>query len=332
MPILSLEELDEILKQYAKEEAIIYPNFTDENNRTICTFSPYAIDVNNHPFSAANEFGPHAAHFIQHCKTYFSQSDFSPPLTEAKVQTIYALLGPLNKDLCGAHDGTDFEKNRANEWDNYWASVIHEFANEGQQISYEELTKVQQDLLAAYRFKIILQCSFESPSIDDVRIQEFLQAVNSCMQNYSAQEAFGYLYQKFTNDFEMDLALDMQTLSRHLNTRQKTEYLKKFEEILSRKSLRFVGEAALTRLFEEATKDKEFLKQLPALLEKGSPLNEFISTYPDNHKRNALLSASLYEVFNRHHSKKPKHSARQTKHIHLLQSLLNNASIRGTLT
>ncbi|MBS0286613.1 MAG: hypothetical protein JSR17_04915 [Proteobacteria bacterium] len=334
MPILSLEELDEILKQYAKEESIIYPDFTDENNRAICTISPYTIDVNNHPLAAVNEFGQAASHFIAHCKEYYAQGDFSPPLTEAKVQTIYGLLFPLNTDLCGAHDGNAFEKKRAKEWDTYWSKVIHELNNEGQQIKLEELTKVQQDLLAAYRFKIILRCSFKENSMDDIRIQEFLESVNSCMANFSPKDAFVYLYQKFTNDFEMDMGLDLQTLSRHLSTNQRVEYLKKFEEILARKSLLFVGNTALTRLFEEITKDKEFLKQLPLLLENQSALGEFIRTFPDNHKRNALLSASIYEIFNSQNKrKKPKLSTLRKKQVQLLQSIMqDNQTNRGKLT
>ncbi len=325
MPILSLEEVDEILKSYSANEAGIASH--KDNTKPQCTVAPFLIDSHEQKINSLNELGLHAKEFITHAHERYQIGVLAPPLTEEKVKQIYDFLTPLNVDLIGNPQGTAFEQQRAREWDQHWCELITHVNNEGHQLSTDEIKKIQEDILKAYRQKIIQHCVFKpkgkkSDKVDEVRVQEYLISISNCLAYYNPTDAFTYLYEKYFADFESDLRFDIQTLSRYLNISQRTEYVKKFEEILSRKTVEFVGSQTISCLFEEMTKDKEFIKQLPYLLEKGQMLKNFILNYPDKNKKNSVLSASIYEIFNR--KEKEASNSLKDKHLFLLQNMLQD--------
>lgn len=286
MPTLSLEELDEILKHYSAQEPLVYPHKTDKINRSTCTVVPFLIDNHEKQLQSTNELGAHALAFINCAAERYKTGMFSPPLNAQNIALIYEFLLPLNKDLTGCMDGDDFEIQRANEWNSHWSNLITTIHNEGHQITFDELSLVQKDILCTYRQKIIQHCSFKPKGantfeVDEIRVQEYLSQINQCIGVFSPTDAFEHLHAKFLSDFETDLGLDIQALSRYLNTQQQTEYLKKFEEIICRKAYAFIGEAASTKLFKEIAKDSEFVRQLPTLLEQSQAFKNFILHYPN---------------------------------------------------
>ncbi len=286
MPTLSLEELDEILKHYSAQEPLVYPKKIDKINRSTCTVVPLLIDNHEKHLQSTNELGAHALAFISLAQERYQLGMLSPPLNAQNIAKIFEFLLPLNKDLTGCLNGEDFEIQRAHEWNTHWSNLITTIHNEGHQLTIDEISLVQNDILCTYRQKIIQHCSFKPKGadtfeVDDIRVQEYLSSINQCIGVFSPTDAFEHLHAKYLMDFENDLGLDIQALSRYLNTQQQTEYLKKFEEIICRKAYTFVGEAASTKLFKEMTKDSEFIRQLPSLIEKSQAFKNFILHYPN---------------------------------------------------
>jgi hypothetical protein len=189
---------------------------------------------------------------------------------------------------------------------------------------------VKDNILTAYRQKIITLCQFhpkgqDTDEMDEMRAQEYLQNINHLYDNYTAFEAYDFTIKKLIYDFEKDLWLDVQSLSRLLNTAHHSDYVKKFEEMISRKSVEFLGPTAMIRIFSEVTKDKEFQKQLPFLLEKGDKLKQFLTHFPDKKKRDKLLTSSIYEIFN--DKQKEYTNAVQDKHINTIQSIMQTTLV-----
>ncbi|MBI2792031.1 MAG: hypothetical protein HYX61_08735 [Gammaproteobacteria bacterium] len=324
MPKISLELLDEFLKHYALEAPFIYPN-SDENNNNVSVSSTIFEQHESHQKNTCKILGSYASDFIQHANQRFTNGEISPPITLRTVQAIYTYFDQLNIDLIGNLNGNAYEKQRAKEWNTYWHNVVAEFQREGKKFNQEELTKVKNDILTAYRQKIITMCNFhpkgqESDEMDEMRAQEYLLSINQLYDSLTAYEAYDFILKKLINDFENDLWLDVQSLSRLLNTTNHSDYVKKFDEMISRKTVEFLGSTALNRIFSEVTNDKEFLKQLPLLLEKGEKLKHFITHFPDKEKRDKLLTASIYEIFNGEQNE--FNHAIQNKYFNMIQNLM----------
>ncbi len=329
MPIISLEELDAFLQHYASEAPFIYPLKNGEIvEPASCT--PKLIRNNEHHMHSSNGLGFQATDFINLARDRYRSGELSPPITGRKVQNIYTLFEQLNLDLTGNETGDEIEQQRAKCWNTYWHNALIDLKKEGKHLTQDELEKVKSDILMAYRQRIIQYCEFKpkgssTHEIDEIRAQEFLQQINQHFAHLTAFENYEHIFNKLLQDFEKDLWLDLQALSRYLNIKQHAEYVKKFEEMLSRKTVEFIGNSAITKIFTEVTKDKEFLKQLPMLLEKGDSVRKFIVHFPDKKKRDTLLTASIYEIFNG--KGMDRENTIQDKHIQLIQSIMQNAPI-----
>jgi hypothetical protein len=324
MPKISLELLDEFLRHYALEAPFIYPN-SDENNNNVSVSSTIFEQHESHQKNTCKILGSYASDFIQHAKLRFENGEISPPISLRTVQALYTYFDQLNIDLIGNLNGNAYERQRAKEWNSYWHNVVAEFQREGKKLDEEELTKVKNDILTAYRQKIITLCRFQpkgpdSDEMDEMRAQEYLQKINLHYDNHTAYEAYDIILKKLINDFEKDLWLDVQSLSRLLNTAHHSDYVKKFDEMISRKTVEFLGPSAFNRIFSEITNDKEFLKQLPLLLEQGENFKHFIIHFPDKKKRDKLLTASIYEIFNGEQNE--FNHAIQNKHFNMIQNLI----------
>ncbi|MGD9592810.1 MAG: hypothetical protein AB7V32_09850 [Candidatus Berkiella sp.] len=326
MPILSLEELDEILKHYSAQDPYFLPEKVDKLSAPRSTVVPLLIDNHEHQLEQVNTLGPKALDFIKHAVQHYQRGAFSPPISKEKIAQIYDLLLPLNLDLTGYDNGTAFEKQQATHWEKHWCELMKTINDEGHQLTTDELKKVKNDILCAYRFKIIQHCAFKSKGsntdpLDDVRTQEYLSLINQYICVLTPTEAFEHIHQKLTSEFENDLGLDLQVLTRYLNIKQQTQFLKKFDEIISRKTTQCLGDVATSKLFEHITKDKELLMQLPSLLEKGTAFNYFIKEFPDKVKRDQLLCASLYQILS---TKTKNTQPTLQKHVQILQGMLQS--------
>ncbi len=330
MPIISLEELDAFLQHYASEAPFIYPLINGDKAKEADSCTPKLVHNNAHKMHSSNGLGYQATDFINLARDRYKSGELAPPITGRKVQSIYTLFEQLNQDLTGNETGDEVEQQRAKRWNNYWHNAIVDLNNEGKHLTQDALEKVKTDILMAYRQRIILNCEFKpkglaTHEIDEIRAQEFLQQINQHFAHLTPFENYEHIFNKLVQDFEKDLWLDIQALSRYLNIKQQTEYVKKFEEIISRKTVEFIGNFAITKIFTEITKDREFLKQLPMLLEKGETLRKFIVHFPDKKKRDSLLTASIYEIFNG--KGLDRENTIQDKQIQLIQSIMQNASV-----
>lgn len=331
MPKITLELLDEFLRHYALEAPFIYPIKCADNNMDICTLQTLMNQNNIHPVHPIGNLGTKAYEFIQQAKQRYHHGELSPPINLRTMRSIYERYDELNIDLIGNENGVELEQKRAKEWNTYWHNVLAEFQREGRNITDNEINKVKKDILTAYRQKIISLCVFEpkgptSHTLDEMRVQEYLQTINQYYDYHSPFEAYDLMLVNLVHDFEKDLWLDIQSLSRLLNTAHYKHYLKKFEEAISRKAVEFLGSAASIRIFTEITKDKEFLKQLPLLLEKSDKLKQFISNFPDKKKRDKILNATIYEIFN-NKKNKYKNGAVQTKYIQMIQGIMQTPCV-----
>ncbi len=263
--------------------------------------APTLIKCHGRSFFAANVFGVHARDFINKTKERYETGVLCPPLSERHVDMIYQLLLPLNQDLCPDLNCNTEDQIRTKSWENAWKNIIAEYKQEGRILTGKEIEQAKQDVFSAYRHKIIQLSTFspyghQTLEIDEIHIQEYLICISNCMSHYSSKEAYTHLHHHFMHEFKNHFWLDLQMLSRYLHINQRSAYLKKFEEILSRKSIKFLGDEPITHLFKAITKDREFLKKLPLFIEESPILRDFLINYPDKRQRDEVLTTAMYEL------------------------------------
>lgn len=138
-----------------------------------------------------SELGFEANQFIHDATRHFASGILSPPLTKDKTAEIYTLYAKIDKDLIGDPNGNAAQKTQHQEWQAFWQK---------QQQDYPALTAqlaiVQQEILAAYRFKVISLTTFKpngakSTQQDEARVEKFLQEINKQMRsNMSFADAY----------------------------------------------------------------------------------------------------------------------------------------------
>jgi|GEM_PF-3623836 len=129
-----------------------------------------------------SELGEGANQFIYSANRHYLSGIFKPPHTPQNVEQIYKLLDELNKDLQGSSTGTDAEQLRHQQWQAFWNLQLQDHPG-----LTANLLTVQQEILAAYRFKAINYCAFKphvrSTQQDEIRIQDFLLEVSNRMRS-----------------------------------------------------------------------------------------------------------------------------------------------------
>lgn len=229
--------------------------------------------------SYKEQMGPNAREFILLASERYSQGILSPPISLQKIIDISYLLAQIDQDLVG-----NIQQGSVSEWHALLIKIRDEITKKGKIISDKNLNVIKQDILIAYRFHTISLCEFEpkgaqTDEMDELRAREFLQLINKHLAEYTCQQAFEKITKQLQNAFEMDFSLDMQALSRYLSVAHYDEYLKKFEEAISRKNVEFLGAPAKMKIFSEITKDKELFKQIQRLQEKSAYFKTFMSDF-----------------------------------------------------
>jgi len=185
MPNALLSKMQEII-DYNKEAGILTKaNQTSERIRFFSKTGPKIAKI--------SELGEGANQFIYSAHRNYEKGTLHPPYTEENVEQMYKLFNDINKDLQGDKDGSDANKNRYREWHVFWEKQLKDYPD-----LKENLTQVQQEILAAYRLKTLIMCVFKpknnSTQRDEIRVQDFLQAVNNRMcAGLSAKEAYAEL-------------------------------------------------------------------------------------------------------------------------------------------
>lgn len=185
MPNALLNKMQEII-DYNKETGIlIKANQTSERIRFFSKIGP--------KISKISELGEGANQFIYSAHRNYEKGALRPPYTQESVEQMYQLFNNINKDLQGDKDGSDANKARYHEWQAFWDKQLKDYPE-----LKDHLTLVQQEILAAYRLKTLILCVFQpktnSTQRDEIKVQDFLQAVNHRMcAGLSAKEAYAEL-------------------------------------------------------------------------------------------------------------------------------------------
>ena len=261
-----LKQLNELIDVYVNQ-------IRTDNVINSCDITPFEVN-------GRNELGFHALEFMKTAPQKYEHKLISPPLTSSVVENIYYLLAQIDKDLKGDLNGSLNDIQCAKEWNEFWQDIL----KSNPQLVNGVLTKMKHETLCAYRSHVIHSTTFE-----DAHAREFLLKFNPLVGKLSAHHAYDMVIDKLEVDFINDLGLDIQALSRYLSTTNIDAYLKKFEEVVSRKNVIFLGQSANTKIFSEMIKDKEFFHQLPNMLGKSEPLEQFLQSLPEAVKREQLL-------------------------------------------
>lgn len=154
-----------------------------------------------------SELGEGANQFIYDATRNYAKGLFRAPFTLEKVTKIYEQFAKIDKDLTGAPNSTDEQKAKHHEWNAFWVKQQRDFP----QLT-ETLTKVQQEILAAYRFKVLNMSVFKpktnSTQKDETHVQDCLQEVNKCAgRGLAPADAYVDLSIKFDSHVEHDLLI-----------------------------------------------------------------------------------------------------------------------------
>ncbi|MGE3318682.1 MAG: hypothetical protein AB7I18_05245 [Candidatus Berkiella sp.] len=185
MPNALLSKMQEII-DYNKDAGILTKvNQTGERVRFFSKNGPKIAKI--------SELGEGANQFIYSAHRNYANGSLSPPYTPENVEQMFKLFNDINKDLQGDKNGTDAQKVRHQEWQAFWEKQLHDFPD-----LLEHLPQVQQEILAGYRLRTLCLSIFKpkinSTQRDEIKVQDFLQAVNHRMcAGLSAKEAYAEL-------------------------------------------------------------------------------------------------------------------------------------------
>ncbi|MCS5710936.1 hypothetical protein [Candidatus Berkiella aquae] len=291
MPGPLIEKMQEIVDHNIKDNILISPAQAGERVRFFSKNSGPKI-------ARIAELSGEANQFIHDANRLFTNGTLSPPYSVANVQNVYDLFARLNKDLQGDPNGTAAQKAQHQEWNAFWAKQLKDYP-----ALKDDLATVQQEILAAYRFKTLSLSTFkpfgaQSTQQDEARIQDFLQEINKKARagltpDATVAEITAKLNQKFSGDLEILMGRLTAELNKEFNA---SNISKVFSDILKDKSFVFLGASAQNKVFEALAKNQTLIAKLPLILESDNACKTFIQAFPDSAKRKQLLSSSLASV------------------------------------
>lgn len=243
-----------------------------------------------------SELGEGANQFIYSANRNYTNGILKPPFNQKNIGHIYKLFNDLNKDLLGDAAGTDAEKARHQEWQSFWEKQVKDYPDLA-----PKLATVQQEILAAYRFKTLSLCVFKphakSTLQDEVRAQDFLQEVNKRMRaGLNEASALEDLTSKFSTRLAQSLESTLARMVVQLNNKDWNGFSQSFLQLQADKTFEFLGPKAHTMLFDAIAKTPLLVAKLPLILEKDNPCKVFIESFPDGGKRHQLLESALASV------------------------------------
>lgn len=241
-----------------------------------------------------SELGAGANQFIHDAIRYFANGTLSPPFSKDNISDIYKLYANIDKDLMGDPNGTDAQKAQHQEWQTFWQKQQQDYPALNAQ-----LTTVQQEILAAYRFKTLSLTTFKpngakSTQQDEVRAQDFLQEINKKMRSQlSPADAYVDLLENFSKRFAHDLDSMVDRLGNAAKNKDWENFNQVFMQIQKDKCYQYLGPVAEKMLFSTLRNHATIIEKLPYILEKSKLGSAFIEAYPDAKQRQALLTQSL---------------------------------------
>jgi hypothetical protein len=280
-----------------------------------------------------SELGEGANQFIHNANRNYTSGTLKPPFSEQNIGQIYKQFKDLNKDLQGDPAGTDADKVRHQEWNAFWDKQVKDFPDLA-----AKLATVQQEVLAAYRFKTLSLTAFKphakSTQQDEARVQDFLQEVNKRMRaGLNEAAALEDLTSKFSDRLTQGLDSMLARMVVQLNNKDWNGFSQSFSQLQTDKAFEFLGLKAQTLLFDAIAKTPLLVAKLPLILENDNPCKVFIEAFPDSGKRKQLLESALASVktgkqyphshglFDQLMGKKTTNT--QDQHINLLTKLIS---------
>lgn len=170
MPNALITKMQEIVDYQKNAGILTQSSQTQERVRFFSQNGPKLAKI--------SQLGEGANQFIYDATRNYAKGLFRPPFTLEKVTKIYEQFAKIDKDLTGDSNGSVEQKAKYQEWNDFWVKQQRDFP----QLT-ETLATVQQEILAAYRFKVINMCVFKpktnSTQKDETQVQDCLQEVNS---------------------------------------------------------------------------------------------------------------------------------------------------------
>lgn len=204
MPNALITKMQEIVDYHKNAGILTQSSQTQERVRFFSQNGPKLAKI--------SELGEGANQFIYDATRNYAKGLFRPPFTLEKVTKIYEQFAKIDKDLTGAPNGTDEQKTKHQEWNDFWVKQQQDFP----QLT-EMLATVQQEILAGYRFKVLNMCIFKpktnSTQKDETQVQDCLQEVNNLAgKGLTPADAYANLSIKLATHVKHDLhILPIQT-------------------------------------------------------------------------------------------------------------------------
>lgn len=154
-----------------------------------------------------SELGFGANQFIYDATRNYANGTLRLPFTLENITKIYEQFAKIDKDLIGDANGSDEQKTKHQEWHAFWAKQQQDFPQ-----LIDTLATAQQEILAAYRFKVLNMTVFKpklnSTQQDEAHVQNYLQEVNkNACRGLSPAEALADLDNKLDIQIEQSLSI-----------------------------------------------------------------------------------------------------------------------------
>lgn len=227
---------------------------------------------------------------------------FKPPYTLEKIENMYKEFEKWDEDLKGKVGSPE----RA-EWDAYWQGVKENETNKLPS-GYEDRDKwiqdLQQQVLNAYRFKIISNANFVPQQQDkakfdalNFRARDFFQSVSKYKRNKDPSETYDHLKKGATEKFTSEFREIMKNVGPNGKSPDAPRVFDGLNALFARKEAEYVGVKEAYHIMQENEDFKQFVENLPKSLDdetivemqKFNGLENFVKILPEETKK-ALLA------------------------------------------